>query len=606
MSAEKVITTAAKFGVIGLFVSNIFCQPVMAMGQFLDTVEDVYPNSSTLDAGCQMCHQSALGGDGWNQYGWAFRAAFRGASGTEAQKITTALTQVAGQDHDLDGLGNLFSDTSLAGKGSRTFDEIRLGVQPGWTLGAVNDIYFKTDPPLINQLPPNLPSSTLIDVAGPIQNPIPQSIPESDLNVTLNTVASGFNAPIYATTALGISNTLFVVEQTGKIIRVNLNTGAKSVFFDTSADLVSLNSSYDERGLLGLAFSPDFADNGLFYTHQSEPVRSSQNSDVLASTIAMPNHRSMIVEYRAVNPLDINPSIIKLGNLITVDQPQSNHNGGSIEFGPDGHLYIAIGDGGGSNDEGPGHGEFGNASDVTNPLGSILRIKPLGNGTYSIPVSNPFSPLNDGRLDEIYAYGFRNPYRFSFDANTGELYVADVGQNEIEEINIVILGGNYGWNWKEGSFGFYDITFDNVSAETYVSNVTAPSAPENLIDPIAEYDHDEGRSITGGYVYRGTSMPALSGRYVFGDYISKKLYFLDDHANIKELKVGGEQNILVAAFAQDNQKELYLLGSSSFGTSNSSGVLQKIEMNDDQQINDDAEFCIPVKAKNNRFAIICL
>lgn len=575
-----------------------------AMGPYLTIVEDVYPKSTSTDAACQLCHQQASGGDGWNEYGWAFRTAFRRAAGTEEQKVRSALIQVSGGDHDLDGLGNLFSDAGLAGKGSRAFDEIRLGAQPGWTQGPINTVYFKNNSTLFNQPPPStLPVTTSIDISGPVENPIVAGIAMSDVSVKLTTVASGFNAPVYATTAPGLSDVLFVVEQTGKIMQVSLSTGLKTVFLDASSDLVNVNAGYDERGLLGLAFDPNYASNGLFYTHQSEPPRSSQDGDVLASTVVSPEHRSMIVEYRAVNPLN-NPVISKVGNVLTIDQPQSNHNGGSLEFGADGYLYIALGDGGGANDEGEGHGEFGNASDTTNPLGSILRIAPLGNGQYSIPPSNPFSGGANNALPEIYAYGFRNPYRFSFDSTTGELYVADVGQNNIEEINLVSSGGNYGWNWKEGRFGFYDITFDNISAETFVSLITPLSAPVALVDPIAQYDHDEGRSITGGYVYRGSQLSSLEGRYVFGDYLSKKIFFLDSNSDIQQLNIQGVQNLFIAAFAQDSQNELYVLGSSESGTANNTGVLKKMELPSTVESGDD--FCLPIKAKNSTFAMVCL
>jgi len=315
----------------------------------------------------------------------------------------------------------------------------------------------------------------------------------------------------------------------------------------------------------------------------------------------------MIVEYRAVNPLN-DPSISKVGNILTIDQPQSNHNGGSIEFGTDGYLYVALGDGGGANDEGDGHGEFGNASDPSNPLGSILRIEPLGNGSYSIPSGNPFNGVSGGSLPEVYAYGLRNPYRFSFDSVNNTLYAADVGQNELEEVNVITAGGNYGWNWKEGSFGFYNITFDNINDEIYISDVAPPSTPANVIDPIAEYDHDEGRSITGGYVYRGSQIPALVGRYVFGDYITKRIFMLDSNSNIRELQVQGEQNLLIAAFAQDEQKELYLLGSTQFGTANNTGVLQRIELaaGGEPPTNGENELCVPIKTKTGNISLICL
>ncbi|MEJ2702619.1 MAG: PQQ-dependent sugar dehydrogenase, partial [Sedimentisphaerales bacterium] len=205
--------------------------------------------------------------------------------------------------------------------------------------------------------------------------------------------------------------------------------------------------------------------------------------------------------------------------VLRIDEPQFNHNAGHLAFGPDGYMYIAVGDGGGANDTSPGHGETGNGQNINTIHGSIVRIDPLdpaftpdspdlvsANGAYRVPLDNPFIGV-DG-LDEIYAYGLRNPYRFSFDAHSGALIVADVGQRLVEEINIVNKGHNYGWNLKEGTF-----KFDPEGVE-----VGLPLDDPTLTDPVAEYDHDDGIFIIGGHTYYGTEVPELWGRYICGDY----------------------------------------------------------------------------------------
>lgn len=217
---------------------------------------------------------------------------------------------------------------------------------------------------------------------------------------------------------------------------------------------------------------------------------------------ATANHHSVIEEFRAISPSlnDLPESIKQERILLTVDQPQFNHNGGALNFGPDGMLYIALGDGGGADDrdgqnsiEGPmiGHGDDGNGQNPNNPLGSLLRIDPAGNnssnGKYGIPNDNPFVGLSSA-LPETYAYGFRNPFRFSFDSKTGALILADVGQNSIEEVNIVQPGGNYGWGLKEGSFRFEP----NGNDSGFVTDGTVAG---DFVDPVVQYDHDEGIAI---------------------------------------------------------------------------------------------------------------
>jgi glucose/arabinose dehydrogenase len=300
------------------------------------------------------------------------------------------------------------------------------------------------------------------------------------------------------------------------------------------------------------------------------------------------DHQSVIAEWTV--DLD-NPNIIDISTrreIIRIDEPQFNHNSGMLAFGPDGYLYIGVGDGGASNDNADGHGSTGNGQNKNTVHGSILRIDPLDpltttsadpisvSGKYRVPADNPFVAF-DG-LDEIYAYGFRNPWRFSFDTLTGDLVAADVGQGQIEEIDIVHAGGNYGWNLKEGTFRF--------DPETGTVNSGTNGLPEDLIDPVAQYDHDEGISITGGFVYRGLAIPELSGKYVFGDFASSffesngRLLYADlDTGLIQELIIGIDDSVLglyVKAFGQDADGELYLLAGSNLGPFGDSGVIFKI------------------------------
>lgn len=445
--------------------------------------------------------------------------------------------------------------------------------------------------------------------AAELTNPIPQSIPPGNL-IGLEPVASGLTAPTTATNAPGDNGRLFVADQAGILWAIDLTSGEKAVFADLQALLVPLGvggpDTYDERGFLGLAFHPDYQNNGLVYTYTSEPATGEPDFPVPFDANA--NHHSVISEWRVPNPQ--NPaSVVDPGSrrvVLRIGQPQFNHNGGTIAFGNDAMLYVSLGDGGAADDQGAGHSSVGNAQDVSNVLGKILRIDPRGtsaaNGQYGIPLDNPFVSTEtppsggaegcaDGACDEIYAWGFRNPFRLSFDAATGDMYVADVGQNDIEEVSVVMAGQNYGWPIKEGSFCF-DQNGTNPGFVT--DDNPCPNQPSGLVDPIAEYDHDEGEAVVGGFVYRGTDVPILSGRYVFGDYIrsdtaSEGRLFALDKANlvqngsaqtssISELRVYGQSGVglSVLGFGEDARRELYLLGNTTgvpFGTT---GVVMRI------------------------------
>ena len=319
---------------------------------------------------------------------------------------------------------------------------------------------------------------------------------------------------------------LFVIEQTGQIRIVQDGVLFAKPFLDLTDRMVTVNPAYDERGLLGLAFHPDFASNGKFYVYYSAPVRS--------ATPGGWNHTAHVSEF-TVSPNDQNradPGSERI--LLAVDEPQMNHNGGALAFGPDGYLYIAFGDGGAANDVAAGHPPLGSGQDVSILRGSVLRIDVDTRDPglpYGIPSDNPLIGVElDPALGywgtapkpEIYLWGLRNPYRFTFDRETGELWVPDVGQNLFEEINVVTAPGNMGWNLNEGLHRFHPddpnvVPTDAAKTEGYMG--------EPLVAPIFEYtrervDPDDfiGITVIAGYVYRGTQYPALQGSYVFGDW----------------------------------------------------------------------------------------
>lgn len=440
-------------------------------------------------------------------------------------------------------------------------------------------------------------------VAGPasaqgtkLADPIPTSIPGSAITVGLEQVADGLLAPTAAAVAPGHRRHLFVADQNGQIWDVDLGRGGKRLFADLSSRLVRLGvfRGYDERGLLGIAFHPEFEENGLLYTFTSEPVAGPADFSTLPPGVAA-NCQSVVTEWAVRDPeardLVLDPASAR--EVLRIDKPQFNHNGGTLVFGRDEMLYVSVGDGGAANDVGPGHAPGGNGQSLAagNVLGKILRIDPLGrdsrNGRYGIPEENP---ILGGGLDEVWAWGFRNPFRMSFDRKTGRLWVADVGQNDVEEVDVVRPGRNYGWPVKEGTFLFDSRGF--VTADS-------PGSPAGLIDPVAQYDHatpvasvKEGSAAVGGFVYRGKAVHELRGRYVFGDYSrvfaapQGRLFVLADgpcggtSQCVTELGVAGGTTLgwAVLGFAEDAEGEIYLLANRSGVTVNTtaSGAVLRI------------------------------
>lgn len=422
---------------------------------------------------------------------------------------------------------------------------------------------------------------------GGLSDPIPTAIDAAATQIRLAPVLEGLVAPNWGTAAPGLTGHLFVVDQVGRIHALELATGQARVFLDVSERLVELGvagpDSFDERGLLGLAFHPGYQTNGLLYTYTSEPVARAADFTTLPPGAA-PNHQSVIIEWRVAVPADpaSSPDPASARELARIDQPQFNHNAGALVFDEFGWLLIALGDGGNADDQGVGHVAGGNGQAPSNPLGGILRIDPLGrdsaNGRYGIPSANPFVGQS-GVVEELFAYGFRNPFRISIDPVTSELWVADAGQNDVEEINRVSAGGNYGWNVKEGSF-----FFDANGAEPGFVTDQPPTAgvPPGLTDPVAEYDHDEGIAVVGGFVYRGTAVPGLVGRYVFGDYGAAeggRLFVLDETDSIAELQVASTTGFTrrLLGFGRDAAGELYVLANDTGTPFGATGVVLRLD-----------------------------
>lgn len=361
-------------------------------------------------------------------------------------------------------------------------------------------------------------------------------IQQGKLKLKLEPVAAGMVAPVKAVATPELRDHLFVVDQPGTVWAVNLKTGARSVFLDAGERVAPLGlfgpGTYDEKGLLGLAFHPDFRHNGLVYTYLSATPAGPPTFPTTIPGNKAVEHQNVVGRWRALDPRDPTRGVDSQSyvELMRVDWPSFAHNGGDLNFGPDGMLYIPMGDGGGHDDQDGqlffdrpiyGHQRDGNAQKLNTPLGKILRIDVDGNssanGRYGIPPDNPFVGAGAPVVEEIHAIGLRNPWRMSFDSKTGDLYVGNVGQNDIEEVELVVRGGNYGWNLTEGSFCFDPGDF---AAGSGTARLTCPRPlPIGLNDPVAQYDtHTDGHSVVGGHVYRGRRLRELRGHYVFGEF----------------------------------------------------------------------------------------
>jgi glucose/arabinose dehydrogenase len=355
-------------------------------------------------------------------------------------------------------------------------------------------------------------------------SPAPASVPAGDpaaIQLELQPVVSGLERPVGIANAGDGSGRLFILEQVGRIRIVRDGVLAGAPYLDLTD---RVGSSANEQGLLGLAFHPAYADNGTFFVNYTD-----RQGDTVVARFSV-----------SADPDRADPASESL--VLTFPQPAGNHNGGHLAFGPDGYLYIGTGDGGGAGDQ------YGNGQNGGTLLGAMLRLDVDGAQPYAIPAGNPF--VGDPALrDEIWATGLRNPWRYSFDRLTGDLYIADVGQNQYEEVNyqpaMASGGQNYGWPIMEGQHCF---PRDRDCTQT------------GLTLPVAEYDHSQGCSVSGGYVYRGWEFPVLAGVYLYGDFCSGRLWGLAPGQNgAWKVAEVAQADIRLTAFGEDEAGELYLL-----------------------------------------------
>jgi len=357
-------------------------------------------------------------------------------------------------------------------------------------------------------------SSQAIPIADFLEHlPDPQT-------ATWNLHGTGFSKPVGVFSANDGSTRMYVLEQAG-IVRVIENGRLVPEPFLDIRDRVGSRAS--EQGLLGLAFLPNFSSQGKFFVNYTN-----QEGHTVISRFSVSG-----IESDQVDP----GSEVK---LMLIEQPYANHNGGMVAFGPDNFLYLGIGDGGAADDP------LGSGQSTNSLLGKILRIDVISTDEYSIPSDNPF--VQGGGRAEIWAYGLRNPWRFSFDRLTGDLYIGDVGQNAWEEINFLPAGSaggvNFGWNYYEGSYPFQG----------------TPQSGAIFIDPIYEYGHDQGCSVTGGVVYRGSELPTWRGVYLFGDYCSGRVWGLSRTSDASWMsQVLFETGYQIVSFGEDAFGEVYLV-----------------------------------------------
>ncbi len=415
-------------------------------------------------------------------------------------------------------------------------------------------------------------------------------------NVSLMLVASDLTGPMVAVSPDDATLRLFIVDQIG-VIKI-LEPGGEirsDPFLDLRSKLVQLSPGYDERGLLGLAFHPGFRNNGRLFVYYSIPLRRGGPRGW--------DHTNRLSEFEVSsdpNKADANSERV----IMEVDWPSMNHNGGQIRFGPDGYLYVPMGDGGGANDTGRGHNpDIGNGQDITSYLGKIHRIDVdnKGNKPYGIPDDNPF--LGDGSaLPEIYAYGLRNPAYASFDPKSDLLFVGNAGQELFESIYVIVKGGNYGWSIREGTQCFDP---DNPRQPPDECRTTGYRG-EPLIGPVVEVGHDVGDVIIGGYVYRGNAMPEFYGRYIFGNWTdveigngtlmvasppsgwSWKMPSSPDDLTPADVRMwtifkinvtrGPKEKIkgYIRGFGEDSNGELYIMVSQRAGPTGNTGKVYKI------------------------------
>jgi glucose/arabinose dehydrogenase len=355
-------------------------------------------------------------------------------------------------------------------------------------------------------------ATMLMTYANANTPPVPEGL-------TLQPFLSDLELPVFITSVPGEDDKQFVVEKVGRVRLVRNGELQEQPVLDIQ-DLVSTGN---EQGLLGLAVHPDYQNNGYIYVNYTDNEGQSQDTQ--------------IVRYTVTDDVADRDSA-KL--ILSVDQPHSNHNAGMLTFGSDGYLYIVMGDGGSGGDP------YGHGQNMESLLGKMLRIDVNSGDPYSIPDDNPFVG-QDGVRPEIWTFGWRNPWRFSFDRDTGDMWLGDVGQDKYEEISFQAAGqggGNYGWRCRE-ALHEYDMS-QNCDGKEF-------------IDPVIEYDHSNGASVTGGYVYRGSAIPELQGRYIYGDFTSGKIWFASQTDNSVVTTEWQDTDLNISSFGEDANGEIFVI-----------------------------------------------
>ncbi len=345
-----------------------------------------------------------------------------------------------------------------------------------------------------------------------------QSQAQTDYDLTAAFGGQTFSKPVGATTIPDGSGRVCVVEQTGRLVAVN-DAGQKNTYLDLARPV---DDRGNEMGLLSVVFDPAFSTNRYLYVYYST---------------SRDGHVSRVSRFQQNPAGSVNPGSETI--VIEVPQPYSNHNGGGMAFGPDGYLYVSLGDGGSGGDP------LGSGQDLTTLLGALLRLD-VREMPYRIPDDNPFAGNDRGYREEIYAYGLRNVWRFSFDEPTDRLWAADVGQVTYEEINLIRAGGNYGWDCREGLRPYRPTRQQSEACES----------AGDFIDPVWAYGRDEGQSVTGGFVYRGAALPELVGKYIYADYVTGTIWSLESDGPQWQNRVVANAGFFISSFGVDPAGEL--------------------------------------------------
>jgi len=359
--------------------------------------------------------------------------------------------------------------------------------------------------------------------------------------ITVNSakVTDGIKAP--TAMAFPAANKAWVTEQTGAIRLIKDGKLTDIAVLDVKDKMIKVNSGYEERGLLNVTLHPKFATNGKFYIFYSRPYKNEPGKPRF-------NHTDVVAEYKMQpNSDQADPNSERI--ILTQDKPDGNHNGGGIVFGSDGYLYVTFGDGGGQHDQ---HGPIGNGQNLNTWLGKVLRINIDVDSTYSVPKDNPFVGKPNVK-PEIWAYGFRNPYRISVDRASKQLFIGEVGQDKWEEVDLLQKGANYGWRVVEGN---------------HCHNPENGCDFTGFVPPITEYAHSEGVSVIGGYVYNGKQIPSIKGKYIFGDWTGPVWYLQkagDKWLRGKVTINNYPSNAKITGWGEDQSGELYYLTNTDTG-----------------------------------------